>query len=116
MVGFTQLLSDMGPWLGCLIGFVLLMCVFESTVLSTTPRHPKGLFLGGGEVPRIRPVELQLIMQSQRTVIDGRKANYREKSCHSSTFSTTNLTWTDLGSNPGLRNDRSVTDPPETLL
>jgi hypothetical protein len=50
VVGFTQLLSDIGPWLCCLIGFVLLMCEFESTVLSITPRHPKGhsFFLGGG--------------------------------------------------------------------
>ena len=37
MVGFTQLLSDMGPWLSCLIGFVLLMCEFESAVLSILP-------------------------------------------------------------------------------
>jgi hypothetical protein len=32
------------------------------------------------------------------------------KTCPSTTFSTTNLTWTDVGLNPGLRGERSGTD------
>jgi hypothetical protein len=34
----------------------------------------------------------------------------RGKSCPSVTLSTTNLTWTDPGSNPGLRGGRSATN------
>jgi len=33
-----------------------------------------------------------------------------EKTCHSATSSTINLTWTDQGSKPGLRGDRPATD------
>jgi hypothetical protein len=33
----------------------------------------------------------------------------RGKSCHNATLSTTNPTWTDLGSNPGLRGERPAT-------
>jgi hypothetical protein len=32
------------------------------------------------------------------------------KICHSATLSTTNVTWTDLGSNPVLRSERPATD------
>jgi hypothetical protein len=32
------------------------------------------------------------------------------KTCPSATLSTTNATWTDVGSNPGLRRERPGTD------
>jgi hypothetical protein len=32
------------------------------------------------------------------------------KTCPSATFSTTNITWTDLGSSQGLRGNRSATN------
>lgn len=48
VVGFTQLLSVMGPWLSCLIGCVLFMCEFESTVLPSLPDIRKGIAFGGG--------------------------------------------------------------------
>ena len=32
------------------------------------------------------------------------------KTCPNATLSTTNLTWTDVGSNPGLRGERPGTD------
>jgi hypothetical protein len=34
----------------------------------------------------------------------------RGKTCPSATLSTTNPTWTDLGSNPGLRGERPATN------
>jgi hypothetical protein len=34
----------------------------------------------------------------------------REKTCPIATLSTTNPTWTDLGTNPGLRGMRPATD------
>jgi hypothetical protein len=42
--------------------------------------------------------------------IDGGKLKYWEKTCTSATFSATNLTWTDLGSNLDLRGERPATD------
>jgi hypothetical protein len=38
------------------------------------------------------------------------KQKYWGKTCPSATLSTTNLTWTDLGSNPGLRGERPATN------
>jgi hypothetical protein len=40
----------------------------------------------------------------------GENRSIRGKSCPSATLSTTNPTWTDLGSNPGLRGERSATN------
>jgi hypothetical protein len=36
------------------------------------------------------------------------KPQYSEETCPSATISTTTLTWTDLGSNKGLRGERSA--------
>jgi hypothetical protein len=38
------------------------------------------------------------------------KPTTRRKTCPSATLSTTNLTWTDPGSNPGLRGERPATN------
>jgi hypothetical protein len=38
------------------------------------------------------------------------KPKYSEKTCPSATLSTTNLTWPDLGSNPGLRGGKPATN------
>jgi hypothetical protein len=53
---------------------------------------------------------LQLI-EHQWNEIDRRKPKYSGgKTCPSATLSTTNLTWTDPGSNPGLRVERPATN------
>jgi hypothetical protein len=41
--------------------------------------------------------------------LSGENRSTRGKTCPSATLST-NLTWTDLGSNPGLRGERPATD------
>jgi hypothetical protein len=41
---------------------------------------------------------------------DRPRLKYSETTCHSTTLSTTNSTWTGLGLNPGLHRDRVVTD------
>jgi len=41
---------------------------------------------------------------------DRRKKSTLRKTCPSATLSTINLTWTDLGSNPGLRGERPATN------
>jgi len=41
---------------------------------------------------------------------DRGKLKYWEKTCTSATLSATNLTWTDLGSDLGLRGERPATD------
>jgi hypothetical protein len=38
--------------------------------------------------------------------LTGENRNTRRKTCSSATLSTTNPTWTDPGSNPGLRGER----------
>jgi hypothetical protein len=40
----------------------------------------------------------------------GQNRSTREKPCPSAILSTTNPTWTNPGSNPGLRGGRSATD------
>jgi hypothetical protein len=40
----------------------------------------------------------------------GENRSTRGKTCPSATLSTTNPTWTDPGSNPGLRGGKSVTN------
>jgi hypothetical protein len=42
--------------------------------------------------------------------LTGENRSTRGKTCTSATLSTTNLTWTDPGSNPDLRSDRPVTN------
>jgi hypothetical protein len=42
--------------------------------------------------------------------LTGENRNTRRKSCPSATFSTTNLTWTDTGSNPGLCGEGPATN------
>jgi hypothetical protein len=42
--------------------------------------------------------------------LTGENVRTREKTYPSATLSTTNPTWTDPGSNPGLRSKRSATN------
>jgi len=47
--------------------------------------------------------------------LTGESRRAGRKPCRSATSSTTNLTWTDLGSNPGFNGDRPVTDLEDEL-
>jgi hypothetical protein len=49
-------------------------------------------------------------MGHQWNEIDRGKPTTRRKPCPSATLSTTNSTWTDPGSNPGLRSERPATN------
>jgi hypothetical protein len=42
--------------------------------------------------------------------LTGENRSTRRKTCPSATLSTTNPTWTDPGSNPGLRGERLATN------
>jgi hypothetical protein len=42
--------------------------------------------------------------------IDRKNQRTRRKTCPSATLSTTNPTWSDLATNPGLRGERLVTN------
>jgi hypothetical protein len=42
--------------------------------------------------------------------LTGENQSTRRKTCPSATLSTTNPTWTDPGSNPGLRGERPATN------
>jgi hypothetical protein len=42
--------------------------------------------------------------------LTGENRSTRGKTCPSATFSTTNPTWTDRGSNPGVRGGRPATN------
>jgi hypothetical protein len=42
--------------------------------------------------------------------LTGENRSTRRKTCPSATLSTTNPTWTDPGSNPGLSGERPVTN------
>jgi hypothetical protein len=42
--------------------------------------------------------------------LTGENQSTLRKSCHSATLSTTNPTWTDPGSNPGLHGERPATN------
>jgi hypothetical protein len=50
------------------------------------------------------------LMEHQWNEIDRGKPTTRRKTCPSATLSTTNLTWTDPESNPGLRGERPATN------
>jgi hypothetical protein len=50
------------------------------------------------------------LMEHQWNEIDRRKPTTRRKTCPSATLSTTNPTWTDPGSNSGLRGERPATN------
>jgi len=41
---------------------------------------------------------------------DSERPKYSQKTCPTATLSTTNLIWTDLGSNPGLRGEKPGTN------
>jgi hypothetical protein len=43
-------------------------------------------------------------------ILTGENRRTRRKTCPSATLSTTNPTWIDPGSNPGLRGERPVTN------
>jgi hypothetical protein len=49
-------------------------------------------------------------MEQQWNEIDRGKPTTRRKTCPSANLSTTNPTWTDPGSNPGLRSERPETN------
>jgi hypothetical protein len=51
------------------------------------------------------------VMEHQWNEIDREKPTTRRKTCPSATLSTTNPTWTDPGSKPGLRGVRPATNP-----
>jgi hypothetical protein len=50
------------------------------------------------------------VMEHRWNEIDRVKPKYSGGTCRSATLSTTNPTWTDLGSNPGLRGERPATN------
>jgi hypothetical protein len=50
------------------------------------------------------------LMEQQWKEIDRGKPTIRRQTCPSATLSTTNVTWTDPGSNPGLRGERPATN------
>jgi hypothetical protein len=50
------------------------------------------------------------VMEHQWNEIDREKPTTRRKTCPNATLSTTNPTWTDPGSNPGLRSERPATN------
>jgi hypothetical protein len=50
------------------------------------------------------------VMEHQWTEIDREKPTARRKTCPRATLSTTNPTWTDPGSNPGLSGERPATN------
>jgi hypothetical protein len=50
------------------------------------------------------------VMEHRWNEIDRGKPKYSGKTCPSATLSTTNPTWTDPGSNPGLRVGRQTTN------
>jgi hypothetical protein len=43
-------------------------------------------------------------------ILTGKHRSTRRKPCLSATLSNTNLTWTDLESNPGLRGEKPATN------
>jgi hypothetical protein len=43
-------------------------------------------------------------------ILTGKEKSSKRKPCSSVTLPTTHLTWTGLGSNPMLRNEKSATD------
>jgi hypothetical protein len=49
-------------------------------------------------------------MEHQWNEIDREKPTTRRKTCPSATLSTTNPTWTDPGSNPGLSGERPASN------
>jgi hypothetical protein len=51
-----------------------------------------------------------LVMEHRWNETDRGKPKYSGKTCPSVTLSTTNPTWTDPGSNPGLRGERPATN------
>jgi hypothetical protein len=53
---------------------------------------------------------LQLMEHQWNEIDRGKPTTTRRKTCPSATLSTTNLTWTDPGSNPGLRGERPATN------
>jgi hypothetical protein len=50
------------------------------------------------------------VMEHRWNEIDREKPKYSGKTCPSAILSTTNPTWNDRGSNPGLRGDRPATN------
>jgi hypothetical protein len=50
------------------------------------------------------------VMEYRWNEIDSEKPKYSEKNLSQCHFSTTNPTWTDPGSNPGLRGERPATN------
>lgn len=86
----------------------------ESTFLYDAPGFPKedGFFGGGGyfQAPPICPLvratsRWRWVWRIGEMTLTGRNLGTQTKTSPSATSSTTNLTWTSLGSNPCLRNE-----------
>ena len=99
----------------CRLGFVLEpveQMSFRFWVLPSSER--KFVSLGG---PRLRTfallirVPLNIEMSLERDPDGGNRSTFK-KTCSGATFSTTNPTWTDLGSKPVVRGDRPTTSRP----
>ena len=87
----------------------------EIPFLSSAPRFPKSIVFG--EVSRLRPF-VRLVRATCRwgsvwsiggMILTGEKISTPRKTCPCATLFATNLTWTDLESNAGLRGERPVT-------
>jgi hypothetical protein len=86
----------------------------EIPILSGTPRFPESIVFG--EVSRLRPF-VRLVRKTCRwgsvwslgcMILTGENRSTPRKTCPSATLFATNLSWTDLESNAGLRGERPV--------
>ena len=90
-----------------LVAFVLLK---GPAADATDALQPWGL-LCNPVMKMVRFFCLYILMEQQWNEIERGKPKYLEKkTCPIATLSTTNPTWTDPGSNPGLRNERPATN------
>ena len=62
------------------------------------------------KVPRLRPYRWRRVWIIGGMTLTERSQSTRIETCPSATLFTTNLTWTDLGSNPGLHRQRPSTE------
>jgi hypothetical protein len=76
---------------------------------ATNATQPWGL-LCNPVMKMIRVSSFFRVMEHRWNEIDREKPTTRRKTCPSATLSTTNLTWTDQGSIPGLRGERPATN------
>jgi len=87
----------------------------EGTFGPKLPGFQKSTALGGIQ---LRPVLLPVRARCRRRwlwstggmILTGENRSTRKKTCLRATLSTTNLTWTELESKPGLRSGRPATN------